>query len=927
MENTKFIYAANSDLDDELFYAEFKTKDEAINYAMDHLDKLPFVDEIELAYDAEGTEDAISYKTIWDHTMAVQEEVAAAEDEAFWAFRAEQEAEAQANQANKYDLGDTTWFESMNNLVENMEENEDMVECKECFDLFPKADCVKLAFGYICPCCNKGVEVADSDIFKIDFPEYEKFSDTTSDFDDSKLAMSDEDVERINKLFEEPIENDPISTPEEAVPFLVNDEVEAVAGYEKAAEVVADSELENKEKILDTIDHIKEEEEEHIEELQDLIPEEADDEIIEIENDSISDTSVDTDETLVEDIADDELEAEIEKAKKTLELAKLNAKIEKQKTKSSKQVAKQAKSELSATKSANKATKDTSNTNVAVSNDEVKVSKNDLKKTKVGNKQQELQRKQTSEESGTEVVTETKYWLCKYDNNNIAVISAPTEAEAKEKFKTNYKDRYTFNACEWGVTEITKEEAAKYSDNKVTEGIGGNIFTGAATGASLGSLLGPAGGVAGAAVGAVSGLVKSLFNTADSLTKKLGDKSKIKKALNSDPELKDIIEKIKEETGESDTEKILTWIEDYYKQKVFNNVDDAFDEFNDEAREVEETAVDVEESGILAEEVHETKYWICFYDNNDVAVIEAANEREAEELFVTEYSDEYFFDSWDHDWSVEEISKEEYDEWEDSHSLFTRLHLPEHVNKECPAIESDQKLDGTDNAVVDCKVADVVTHSEDEKPVDCEGKKKPLEKPLTEGFMFSLNNEKDLAEFTKLCKEVGIKTIGDLDRFTKETVGEPGNVLDKLRAYRKELGADFKFNEAFTREEQEEYNMDEEGNSLDSYDHYVRCTWCDEIFTEDQCVFEADMGWLCDRCYEAILSRGEKLTIIKNPTAEDIAKTLDEALTEDTEDENGSISNDPGEKPSKPVKMANTASTSGMDFESACEKFGITLEN
>lgn len=58
--------------------------------------------------------------------------------------------------------------------------------------------------------------------------------------------------------------------------------------------------------------------------------------------------------------------------------------------------------------------------------------------------------------------------------------------------------------------------------------------------------------------------------------------------------------------------------------------------------------------------------------------------------------------------------------------------LTEHVNEEHPAIESDQELEGTDNAVVACKVADVVTHSEDEKPVDCEGKKKPLEKPLTE---------------------------------------------------------------------------------------------------------------------------------------------------------------------------------------------------
>jgi molecular chaperone GrpE (heat shock protein) len=72
--------------------------------------------------------------------------------------------------------------------------------------------------------------------------------------------------------------------------------------------------------------------------------------------------------------------------------------------------------------------------------------------------------------------------------------------------------------------------------------------------------------------------------------------------------------------------------------------------------------------------------------------------------------------------------------------------------------------------------------------------------------------------------------------------------------------------------------MDEDGVSLDSYDEYVRCNWCGEVFTVDQCIFEANMGWLCDRCYQAILSRGEKLTIIKNPTDEDIAKTLTEEV-------------------------------------------------
>lgn len=295
--------------------------------------------------------------------------------------------------------------------------------------------------------------------------------------------------------------------------------------------------------------------------------------------------------------------------------------------------------------------------------------------------------------------------------------------------------------------------------------------------------------------------------------------------------------------------------------------------------------------------------------------------------------------------------------------------LNEHINDRDPAIESDQELEGTDNAVVDCKVTDVITHSEDEKPVDCKGEKKSLEKPLTEGVVGLLNKETeaDIAEFTKLCKEVGINTVAELDRFIKE-VGTDGNLLDKIRTYRAELGDEFKleeethaqyakpegdrmkaYNQAlfyakkydkpfiygytawgtgkffaleqpikvtkdsaaaekefrsqykncatvyvaypnkdyaklheslynFTEEEMNEYNMDEDGVSLNSYDEYVRCNWCGEIYTVDECEFEADLGWLCDRCYSAIRSRGEKLVIIKNPTDEDIAKTLTEAI-------------------------------------------------
>ena len=310
MENTKFIYAVNSDLDDELFYAEFGTKEAAIEYATKHLDKLPFVDEVELAYDAEGIEDAISYKTIWDHTMAVSEAPAGEpSEEDYWDMMTAEDVPSESSEA----ISESDWLET-DGLVEAMEENEDMVECKECFELFPKADCVKLEIGYICPHCNCDSDVADEDTFKVDFPEYEKFSEPNDfvDYHSDEAIIPNEEVPASEPVsVDDPGLEGPVGlTSEEAVPFLVNDEVEAVAGYEKAAEVVENSDLENKEEILDTIEHIKEEEEEHIEELQDLMPGEKEDEIIEVENDPISNEAEeseeveDTEEELVEHIND-----------------------------------------------------------------------------------------------------------------------------------------------------------------------------------------------------------------------------------------------------------------------------------------------------------------------------------------------------------------------------------------------------------------------------------------------------------------------------------------------------------------------------------------------------------------------------------------------------------------------------------------------
>lgn len=728
--NNEIIYIVGSDIETSSFYAEFDNEAKAIDFAKENLDKLPFVQKVVTEYDDFGNETFTDYIDIWDHTM-VEDTNTVSEEDVWDTMVAAYEEE----EKNKYDLGDTTWFESVdtNDLVEAMEENEDMVECKECFELFPKADCIKLDIGYICPTCadaGKLITVSDEDTFKVDFPEYDKFQDTTDIFSEEEPVSVEDPVEPAGEA---------ALTPEEAVPFLVKDEEEAVAGYEEAAKVVADSDLENKEEILDTIDHIKEEEVEHIEELTKLVDvEEAD--IPENENDPISNNQED---------------------KQLNELFGFGKKKEKR----------------------------------------------------------------------------NRYLLGIFRDTSGRIFTGDLIREIEsilrhkvpdvKRSNRNYFAAYTLDQFEFTATE-TEFSRVKFEVEHLVRFLPVRYFAG-------------------------------------------GDTMNYRGELNPD---------IKQSTS---------------RLIRFECIEH-----------------DIKES--LAEEDAE---------------------------------------------------------------------LIEHINEEHPAIESDQELQGIDNAVVDCKVAKVITHSEDEKPLNCEMKNKPLEKPLTEAINYN-----------------------------------------------------------FTEEEMKDFNMDEDGVSLDSYDEYVRCNWCDEVFAKSDCEFEANLGWLCDRCYEAITSRGEKLTIIKNPSDEDIAKTLTEevkmtakelkdkfgtddvelinagrepeerveleeakitmskaemakldkeveeataevakykipmkvqvtsadttenvpdfeAVPEDqreaakkaydryakalaarpdrakneityfeeaVEEDEVELTSDPAEKPSKNVKIADTSSTSGMDFEEACKKFDIEIE-
>jgi hypothetical protein len=60
----------------------------------------------------------------------------------------------------------------------------------------------------------------------------------------------------------------------------------------------------------------------------------------------------------------------------------------------------------------------------------------------------------------------------------------------------------------------------------------------------------------------------------------------------------------------------------------------------------------------------------------------------------------------------------------------------------------------------------------------------------------SFKSKAEHDEFMRLCSEIGIITGEDLDRFMVDHKADDSNLLDKLRAYRAELGDDFKLKEA-----------------------------------------------------------------------------------------------------------------------------------
>ena len=1038
MNETVYVYIVHSDINENNIYAEFETEEEAIEYARRNKDELTYVDRVEVALDEDGDIiEEFDSETIWVYDE--EDEDSVEEDDDYWNQLAEEEEERKEDEAL---LGDTSWFEGLDTdkLVETLEENEDIVECKECFELFPKEACTKVAIGYICPECGKihsheepdfeidsipDVVIADEDTFKVDFPELERReygNDMMPDVPTPEVGPNSEPMAEpcVGPECEAPVEA-PV-TKDETITKLVIDEHEAIDGYEQAKiEIEANSELDEKEKeeILGTIEHIKEEEIEHIEELEELVD----------EVEETKEVDEPTEESEAEDTSESEDESEV-----LVEGSGFLGKV--------------------------------------ILDDYFKKDGQRNPENKNG----------------------TGYWVDLIDPDTKQSIIKPEDKKTVQKLKEAETIATQLSKAEDGWAVIRVEGAQGW--NGILEVYEKGKRTQDVTQKKLANL-----------------------NKAwDEQEAKKKARQALDKKLGKDKKDSDSIDLPGNNEQQPNENQNITDVnnnqENQDQTSTVNNDQENQDENNTDQTNNDQEVVN--NSEVVDTNATPKK-------PKNAAAVQATKEYKKiiavlKKLGIAGAELEKFIQGKKPTDALKELRK----------LLFTES-LEEHVNEEHPAIESDQKLVGTDNAVVDCKVNKVITHSEDEKPVDCKGEKKPLEKPLTEDLsedklqvmeeylkstkfasldteweeegdfyldiigayldysnrtnMFSLGlsiyhasednnaeyperhtdeeefNYDSLAEMyedeeckeildrlyednlTKLikpltetkCKDCGdelveahrtgdfVKLVNDkfrpdqpvsvydlkclmkgcavtvkqqglskislivdfdnnceiiqetekaylvsvpcyfrnpkdrsqildtpnyiavwapksrcvkLDPVTEETHAQyakpegnrvqaynnalkyakkenkpfiygytnhtgkffaaetPIKVTGSPAEAEKEFRQQYKnckvvyvvypdktfLNEVlynFTPEEQAEYGIDEEGQSLEGFDTYVRCNWCGEVYPEFDCKFEANLGWLCLRCQDEVRSHGGPLTIVEEPSEEQIQATLE----------------------------------------------------
>lgn len=234
------------------------------------------------------------------------------------------------------------------------------------------------------------------------------------------------------------------------------------------------------------------------------------------------------------------------------------------------------------------------------------------------------------------------------------------------------------------------------------------------------------------------------------------------------------------------------------------------------------------------------KTWNCWYDNRVIGTVEACDEDEAAEKMMSEYP-EYVYDSWDHDFSVEEVIEES---------------LKEGWNAD--VAEADQLL------------AEIIAKSGNDSYDDGDGYWSS-ETEWCNRYMYYANSVNDVKQVEELCAKYSTPNCEFYvfeDDAEEDPVSEIGYTLSKtVKESRKPVPEGMTIEQLV--EEMEE-NEDE-----------VECTWCNDLFHKDQCRKEVNLGWLCSRCADGIMSRGETLTFKEN----NYWDFLDEKFDIDFEDE------------------------------------------
>ena len=634
MNEATYVYIVHSDINENNIYAEFATEEEAIDYARRNKDELTYVDRVEVALDEDGDIiEEFDSETIWVYDEEDEDPVE--EDDDYWNQLAEEEEERKEDEAL---LGDTSWFEDLDTdkLVETLEENEDIVECKECFELFPKEACTKIAIGYICPECGKihsheepdfeidsipDVVIADEDTFKVDFPELERTdygNDMIPDEPTPEVGPNPESMSEpcVGPECEAPVEA-PV-TKEETITKLVVDEHEAIDGYDKAKiEIEANSELDAKEKeeILGTIEHIKEEEIEHIEELEELV-------------DEVEETKAE--EPAEESESEDEAEVLVEGS-------------------------------------------------------------GFLGKVILDDYFKKDGQRNPGNKNGT------GYWVDLINPDTKESIIKPEDKKTVQKLKEAETIATQLSKAEDGWAIIRVEGAQGW--NGILEVYEKGKRTQDVTQKKLANL------------NKAWDEQEAKKKARQALDKKLGKDKK-------DSDSIDLPGNNEQQPNENqNTADVNNNQENQDQTSTVNNDQENQDENNTDQTNNDQEVVN--NSEVVDTNATPKK-------PKNAAAVQATKEYKKiiavlKKLGIAGAELEKFIQG-----------KKPTQALKDLRKLLFKESLEEHVNEEHPAVESDQELEGIDNAVVDCKVNKVVTHSEDEKPVDCKGEKKPLEKPLTE---------------------------------------------------------------------------------------------------------------------------------------------------------------------------------------------------